>query len=141
MGFFYVPNYLYGMKIIVTEEQKKKLFVPRRIDEREKEYLKLIGMEPVIQYLKDNDTSISIQMSTPPDDWNWYSHGVFDDNSGEVLDEFEKPIKDLFISIAENIENVYEIGGILSITDENNLFVEYDYLISTQNSGSKTYQL
>ena len=141
MGFFYVLNYLYGMKIIVTEEQKKKLFVPRRIDEREKEFLKLIGMEPVIQYLKDNDTSISIQMSTTPDDWNWYVHGIFDDVSGNYLADFEKPIKDLFISIAENIENVYEIGGILSITDENNLFVEYDYLISLQNSGSKTYQL
>ncbi len=141
MGFFYVPNYLYIMKIIVTEEQKKKLFVPRRIDEREKEYLKLIGMEPVIQYLKDNDTSITIQMTTDRDDWNWYSHGVFDDNSGEVLDEFEKPIKDLVTSIAENIENITEIGAVLSITDKNDLYVSYDYIISLQNSGDKTYQL
>jgi hypothetical protein len=129
------------MKIIVTEEQKKKLFVPRRIDEREKEYLKLIGMEPVIQYLKDNDTSITIQITTNIDDWNWYSHGVFDDNSGEVLDEFEKPIKDLVKSIAENIENITEIGAVLSITDKNDLYVSYDYIISLQNSGDKTYQL
>ena len=141
MGFFYVLNYLYGMKIIVTEEQKKKLFVPRRIDEREKEFLKLIGMEPVIQYLKDNDTSISIQMSTTPDDWDWYVHGVFDDISGNDLNDFEKPIKDLFLSIAENIENVFEIGGIISITDKNNLFVSYDYLFSVKKSGDKTYQL
>jgi hypothetical protein len=129
------------MKIIVTEEQKKKLFVPRRIDEREKEFLKLIGMEPVIQYLKDNDTSITIQITTNIDDWNWYSHGVFDDNSGEVLDEFEKPIKDLVTSIAENIENITEIGAVLSITDKNDLYVSYDYIISLQNSGDKTYQL
>jgi hypothetical protein len=129
------------MKIIVTEEQKKKLFIPRKIDEREKEYLKLIGMEPVIQYLKDNDTSITIQITTNIDDWNWYSHGVFDDNSGEVLDEFEKPIKDLVTSIAENIENITEIGAVLSITDKNDLYVSYDYIISLQNSGDKTYQL
>jgi len=129
------------MKIIVTEEQKKKLFVPRRIDEREKEFLKLIGMEPVIQYLKDNDTSIRIQMSTTPDDWDWYVHGVFDDISGNDLNDFEKPIKDLFLSIAENIENVFEIGGIISITDKNNLFVSYDYLFSVKKSGDKTYQL
>ena len=141
MGFFYVPNYLYGMKIIVTEEQKKKLFVPRRIDEREKEYLKLIGMEPVIQYLKDNDTSITVQMSRDHNEWYWHVHSVFDDNTGGDLDNFEKPIKDLFISITSSIENIYQIGGILSITDENNLLVEYDYLIGVEKSGDKTYQL
>ena len=141
MGFFYVPNYLYGMKIIVTEEQKKKLFIPRKIDEREKEFLKLIGMEPVIQYLKDNDTSITIQMSRDHNEWYWHVHSVFDDNTGGDLDEFEKPIKDLFISITSSIENIYQIGGILSITDENNLLVEYDYLIGVEKSGDKTYQL
>jgi len=141
LGFFYVPNYLYGMKIIVTEEQKKKLFVPRRIDEREKEYLKLIGMEPVIQYLKDNDTSITVQMSRDHNEWYWHVHSVFDDNTGGDLDNFEKPIKDLFISITSSIENIYQIGGILSITDENNLLVEYDYLIGVEKSGDKTYQL
>ena len=141
MGFFYVPNYLYGMKIIVTEEQKKKLFIPRRIDEREKEFLKLIGMEPVIQYLKDNDTSITIQMSRDHNEWYWHVHSVFDDNTGGDLDNFEKPIKDLFISITGSIENIYQIGGILSITDENNLLVEYDYLIGVEKSGDKTYQL
>jgi hypothetical protein len=129
------------MKIIVTEEQKKKLFVPRRIDEREKEYLKLIGMEPVIQYLKDNDTSITVQMSRDHNEWYWHVHSVFDDNTGGDLDEFEKPIKDLFISITSSIENIYQIGGILSITDENNLLVEYDYLIGVEKSGDKTYQL
>jgi hypothetical protein len=141
LGFFYVPNYLYGMKIIVTEEQKKKLFIPRKIDEREKEYLKLIGMEPVIQYLKDNDTSITVQMSRDHNEWYWHVHSVFDDNTGGDLDEFEKPIKDLFISITSSIENIYQIGGILSITDENNLLVEYDYLIGVEKSGDKTYQL
>jgi hypothetical protein len=129
------------MKIIVTEEQKKKLFVPRRIDEREKEFLKLIGMEPVIQYLKDNDTSITVQMSRDHNEWYWHVHSVFDDNTGGDLDEFEKPIKDLFISITSSIENIYQIGGILSITDENNLLVEYDYLIGVEKSGDKTYQL
>jgi len=129
------------MKIIVTEEQKKKLFVPRRIDEREKEYLKLIGMEPVIQYLKDNDTSITTQMSRDHNEWYWHVHSVFDDNTGGDLDNFEKPIKDLFISITSSIENIYQIGGILSITDENNLLVEYDYLIGVEKSGDKTYQL
>ena len=141
MGFFYVPNYLYIMKIIVTEEQKKKLFIPRKIDEREKEFLKLIGMEPVIQYLKDNDTSITVQMSRDHNEWYWHVHSVFDDNTGGDLDEFEKPIKDLFISITSSIENIYQIGGILSITDENNLLVEYDYLIGVEKSGDKTYQL
>jgi hypothetical protein len=129
------------MKIIVTEEQKKKLFIPRKIDEREKEYLKLIGMEPVIQYLKDNDTSITVQMSRDHNEWYWHVHSVFDDNTGGDLDEFEKPIKDLFISITSSIENIYQIGGILSITDENNLLVEYDYLIGVEKSGDKTYQL
>ena len=141
MGFFYVPNYLYIMKIIVTEEQKKKLFIPRKIDEREKEFLKLIGMEPVIQYLKDNDTSITVQMSRDHNEWYWHVHSVFDDNTGGDLDNFEKPIKDLFISITSSIENIYQIGGILSITDENNLLVEYDYLIGVEKSGNKTYQL
>jgi hypothetical protein len=129
------------MKIIVTEEQKKKLFIPRKIDEREKEFLKLIGMEPVIQYLKDNDTSITVQMSRDHNEWYWHVHSVFDDNTGGDLDEFEKPIKDLFISITSSIENIYQIGGILSITDENNLLVEYDYLIGVEKSGDKTYQL
>jgi len=129
------------MKIIVTEEQKKKLFIPRKIDEREKEFLKLIGMEPVIQYLKDNDTSITVQMSRDHNEWYWHVHSVFDDNTGGDLDNFEKPIKDLFISITSSIENIYQIGGILSITDENNLLVEYDYLIGVEKSGNKTYQL
>jgi hypothetical protein len=129
------------MKIIVTEEQKKKLFIPRKIDEREKEFLKLIGMEPVIQYLKDNDTSITVQMSRDHNEWYWHVHSVFDDNTGGDLDNFEKPIKDLFISITSSIENIYQIGGILSITDENNLLVEYDYLIGVEKSGDKTYQL
>ena len=31
----------YNMKIIITEEQKKKLFIPRKIDEREIEAEKL----------------------------------------------------------------------------------------------------
>ena len=98
-------------------------------------------MEPVIQYLKDNDTSITVQMSRDHNEWYWHVHSVFDDNTGGDLDEFEKPIKDLFISITSSIENIYQIGGILSITDENNLLVEYDYLIGVEKSGDKTYQL
>ena len=43
MGFFYVLTYLYIMKLIITEEQKKKLFIPRKIDEREKEYQEIIN--------------------------------------------------------------------------------------------------
>jgi hypothetical protein len=31
------------MKLIITEEQKKKLFIPRKIDEREKEYQEIIN--------------------------------------------------------------------------------------------------
>jgi hypothetical protein len=33
------------MKIIITEEQNKKLFIPRKIDEREIEYKKILDVE------------------------------------------------------------------------------------------------
>ena len=62
LGFFYVPNYLYLMKNIKLSNQdltnivkkliqetedpkKKKLFIPRKIDEREKEHQKQIKLE------------------------------------------------------------------------------------------------
>ena len=58
------------MKIIISEEQNKKLFVPRKIDERQKQFLFEIGMDDVIQYLRDNGESIRFVMSTTPDEYS-----------------------------------------------------------------------
>lgn len=128
------------MKVIITEEQKKKLFVPRDIDKRQKQYLSEIGMDPVIQYLRDNDTSIRFDMSTTPDEWRWDIHDISDDNSSKELWDFDGSIKSLFMNIADGIEGIYHIWGAISVTDDK-LNVMYDCEISSLRSGEKTYQL
>lgn len=143
MGFFYVLSYLYIMKVIITEEQKKKLFIPRKIDERDRQYLSEIGMNPVIQYIKDNGTAIQFDISTTPDEWDWIIHGIFDTNDfSKVMEvKYENPIKKLILDIADNIDGVYHIWGNISINEKNKLFISYDYEISQLKSGDKTYQL
>jgi hypothetical protein len=130
------------MKIIISEDQKKKLFIPRRIDERDRQYLSEIGMNPVLQYIKDNETSVRFDMSTTPDEWNWYLHGVFDGGKSYYeLNEFETPVKKLIEGIANEIDGIFHIWGDISITEENKLFISFDYEVSELRNDSKTYKL
>jgi hypothetical protein len=130
------------MKIIISEDQKKKLFIPRRIDERDRQYLSEIGMNPVLQYIKDNETSVRFDMSTTPDEWNWYLRGVFDGgNTHRELYEFETPVKKLIEGIANGIDGIFHIWGDIDITEENKLLVSFDYEVSELRNDSKTYKL
>jgi hypothetical protein len=98
-------------------------------------------MNPVIKYLLENNTSIRFDMSTPTDDFDWYLHDVSDDGTTyDHLPEFNGPIKRLLISIAEDIETIFHIWGLLHIED-GKLNVEFDYEISQLRNDSKTYKL
>lgn len=133
------------MRIIINEDQKKKLFVPRNIDSREKQFFSEIGMDPVIQYLKDKQTSIRFDISTTPDQWSWDVHDISNGSSPyESLWDFEKPIYKMLLQIIENIENIegiYHVWGEISLTNENNLTVSFDYEYSLLGRGEKTYKL
>jgi hypothetical protein len=130
------------MKIVITEEQKKKLFIPRKIDDRDKQFMTELGMDSALEYLRDYDTSIRFDMSTTPDEWNWFMHGVFDgSNTHRELNEFETPVKKLIENIANEIDGIFHIWGDISIIEENKLFISYDYEISQLRNDSKTYQL
>ena len=130
------------MKIIINEDQKKKLFVPRNIDSREKQYLIEIGMDPVIQFLKDKQKSIRFDISTTTDDSRWGVHDISDGSDAEnTLWSFEEPIYKMLLQIAESIEGVYHIWGEISLTNENKLTVSFDYEYSLLGRGEKTYKL
>lgn len=128
------------MKIKITEEQNKKLFLPRNIIERQKEFLKIIGMGPVIQYMKDNDTSIHFDMDTSFSEWSWHIHDISDGN-GNYLENFEKPFRKLFESIGEEIMGVTRMYGEMSITDDNKLFIGLGYEFTNEGGKDITYQL
>jgi hypothetical protein len=127
------------MKIIITEEQKKKLFVPRLIDERDKLFLKEIGMNPIIDYLKDNGEQLDFDMITEYNDWEWEIY-VFDVN-GEEIDEFKKPVLTLLTEIVSDYKGVFHVNGQLSINDSNELYVSFNYDFTTSDSDDKTYKL
>jgi hypothetical protein len=130
------------MKIIISEDQKKKLFIPKNIDERDRQYLSEIGMNSVLQYIKDNKTSIRFDMSTNPDEWDWFMHGVFDGgNTYRELNEFETPVKKLIEGIANEINGIFHIWGDIDITEENKLLVSFNYEVSELRNDSKTYKL
>ena len=132
------------MKIIITEDQKKKLFIPRKIDERDRQFLSEIGMDPVLQYMIDNKTEIQFDMSTLPDEWRWDVNGIFDtsDYSKPLYHQYEKPIKDLILNMLEEQEDgIFHVWGYISITEENELFINFDYEITIMKTGSKTYKL
>jgi hypothetical protein len=130
------------MKIIISEDQKKKLFIPRKIDDRDKQFMTELGMDPVLQYIRDYKTSIRFDMSTTPDEWNWFMHGIFDGSkSNYELNEFERPVKKLIEGIANEIDGIFHIWGDIVITEGNELLVSFDYEISQLRSDSKTYKL
>jgi hypothetical protein len=130
------------MKIIISEDQKKKLFIPRKIDERDKQFMTELGMDPVLQYIRDYETSIRFDMSTTPDEWNWYMHGVFDGgNTHRELYEFETPVYKLIEGIADQIDGIFHIWGDIVITKGNELLVSFDYEVSELRNDSKTYKL
>jgi hypothetical protein len=130
------------MKIVITEEQKKKLFIPRKIDDRDKQFMTELGMDPVLQYIRDYKTSIRFDMSTTPDEWNWFMHGIFDGSkSNYELNEFERPVKKLIEGIANEIDGIFHIWGDIVITEGNELLVSFDYEVSQLRSDSKTYKL
>lgn len=126
---------------MITEEQKKKLFIPRKIDERDKLFLKEIGMGPVINFLIDKNTDINFDFSTSPDQWDWYCHDISFGFDMKSLPEFEEPIKNIILNIAETISGVYHIWGSISISLDNELRVSYDYEITKMENGSKVYKL
>ena len=130
------------MKIIISEDQKKKLFIPRKIDERDKQFMTELGMDPVLQYIRDYETSIRFDMSTTPDEWNWFMHGIFDGSkSNYELNEFERPVKKLIEGIANEIYGIFHIWGDIVITKGNELLVSFDYEVSELRNDSKTYKL
>jgi hypothetical protein len=130
------------MKIIISEDQKKKLFIPRKIDDRDKQFMTELGMDPVLQYIRDYKTSIRFDMSTTPDEWNWFMHGIFDGSkSNYELNEFERPVKKLIEGIANEIDGIFHIWGDIVITEGNELLVSFDYEVSQLRSDSKTYKL
>jgi hypothetical protein len=130
------------MKIIISEDQKKKLFIPRKIDDRDKQFMTELGMDPVLQYIRDYKTSIRFDMSTTPDEWNWFMHGIFDGSkSNYELNEFERPVKKLIEGIANEIDGIFHIWGDIVITEGNELLVSFDYEVSELRNDSKTYKL
>jgi hypothetical protein len=130
------------MKIIISEDQKKKLFIPRKIDDRDKQFMTELGMDPVLQYIRDYETSIRFDMSTTPDEWNWFMHGIFDGSkSNYELNEFERPVKKLIEGIANEIYGIFHIWGDIVITKGNELLVSFDYEVSELRNDSKTYKL
>ena len=115
MGFFYTPNYLYLMKKIKLTEQdltnivkriisedekpKKKLFVPRNIDEREIEYQKIIDGEvekikkspfgsiskdTLFEWLQENNLDKELKLSYKGPSLGEVSMTSYDKSSGEV---------------------------------------------------------
>ena len=115
MGFFYVPNYLYLMKKIKLTEQdltnivkrvisedekpKKKLFVPRKIDEREIEYQKIIAGEVekikkspfgslskkfLFEWLQENNSDQELKLSYKGPSLGEVSMTSYNSSSGEV---------------------------------------------------------
>jgi hypothetical protein len=130
------------MKIIISEDQKKKLFIPRKIDDRDKQFMTELGMDPVLQYIRDYETSIRFDMSTTPDEWNWFMHGIFDGSKANYeLNEFERPVKKLIEGIANEIYGIFHIWGDIVITKGNELLVSFDYEVSELRNDSKTYKL
>jgi hypothetical protein len=130
------------MKIIISEDQKKKLFIPRKIDDRDKQFMTELGMDPVLQYIRDYETSIRFDMSTTPDEWNWFMHGIFDGSKPNYeLNEFERPVKKLIEGIANEIYGIFHIWGDIVITKGNELLVSFDYEVSELRNDSKTYKL
>jgi hypothetical protein len=122
--------------------KKKKLFIPRKIDDRDKQFMTELGMDPVLQYIRDYKTSIRFDMSTTPDEWNWFMHGIFDGSkSNYELNEFERPVKKLIEGIANEIDGIFHIWGDIVITEGNELLVSFDYEVSQLRSDSKTYKL
>lgn len=66
------------IKQMLKEEEKKNMFKPRNLEGRERQYLKQIGMEPIIKLLNEEDgNSVSFQMSTPTDAYDWSMNNIF----------------------------------------------------------------
>jgi len=87
------------MKIIITEEQKKKLFIPRRIDER-KEQLKKELSEKTKELLSHfNITEI-------------VNHGRIDDYEDEIVD---KDIENGYSKIVIDGKNYYGFSDVETI--------------------------
>jgi len=129
LGFFYVLTYLYIMKIIITEEQKKKLFIPiteseeskkgklfipRRIDQRkiEAEELKQKYISEIKEIIEE-EGGISIgELDGNPIEYDY----EFDDELAQI----EEFYSDYVIVI------VY--GGYKSSEEVESFQVNYDEL-------------
>jgi hypothetical protein len=54
LGFFYIPKYLSFMRIIITEEQKKKLFIPRKIEGEGSRWEQWNKEQPIVDGIRVN---------------------------------------------------------------------------------------
>ena len=87
------------MKLIITEEQKKKLFIPRKIDEREKEYQEIINKrldeiknspigniskDAVFEWLQENNLDQKLKLSYKGPSLGEVSMTSYNSSSGEV---------------------------------------------------------
>jgi hypothetical protein len=112
------------MKIIITEEQKKKLFIPRKIDEREieAEKLKQKFISDIKGIINDNGTIIireldgnSIVYGYSPDEYDEVAiiEEFYSDHVGVVVygqyggDTFNVPYEEL------NLEQLSQIFDLL----------------------------
>lgn len=131
------------MKIVITEEQKKKLFIPRKLDERDKIFFKEIKFTPILDVLKNGGTLL-FEMSTPYYSWDWdvVLCELSDGNGNDInLPNMFSPVKDLLIRIVnETDEGVIVIKGGMEVND-NKLEIEYTVDKVITGSGMKTYNL
>jgi hypothetical protein len=133
------------MKIIITEEQNKKLFIPRRLDNRDSEFLKLIGFETVIKHIQTNG-EIEFSMFTHHDDWDWEFSHLDDVNYTANINDIEKPVRDLLMNIISQLVisdngTIISISGIIRLTDNNELDVDFEYNVTRTYDDKRTYKL
>lgn len=75
------------MKIIITEEQKKNLFIPRNLEKRKVEFEKMVKIGSD-KFLKDNDIktlNYSIKTQNRLSELNYYDIDDATFNSGEII--------------------------------------------------------
>ena len=111
------------MKLIITEEQKKKLFIPRKIDEREKEYQEIINKrldeiknspigniskDAVFEWLQENNLDQKLKLSYKGPSLGEVSMTSYNKSTGNVI-LFVDDQTDKNIAISFDIKNI-QIG-------------------------------
>ena len=157
LGFFYVPNYLCLMEkiklteqdltnivkrvILEDEEPKNKLFIPRKIDEREVEYQKIIDGEKekikkspfgsiskdtLFEWLQENNLDQELKLSYKGPSLGEVSMTSYNKSNGEVTLYLESKITSLgVVGIRFKIKDI-QIGYVVSNEMEDDKFYPID---------------